>query len=157
MSEDDLETSRFRGGVKMMLITGTEHQGCRAALVKLGREVAEREFSFKPAVLSFCKNTPLEILGAFGKTNTTVGRGDGAWEGDLRISMVLNTLKSIEHPLEDVQHWKRQSPKVDHECILCSLSDPESLKQKGLLQGRFSGQVTLVSSSGMWTHAFIPS
>lgn len=44
---------------------------------------------------------------------------------------------------------------LDHECILCSLSDPESLKQKGLLQGGFSGQVTLASSSGMWTHAFI--
>lgn len=42
MSEDDLVTSGSRGGVKMMLITGTEHEGCRAGLVKFGREVGER-------------------------------------------------------------------------------------------------------------------
>lgn len=42
MSEDDLVTSSSRGGVKMMLITGTEHKGCKAGLLKFGREVGER-------------------------------------------------------------------------------------------------------------------
>lgn len=51
----------------MMLIAGTEHQGYRAGLAKLRREVGEREFSFKPAILSFCKNTPLDIQGHLGR------------------------------------------------------------------------------------------
>lgn len=79
MSEDDLVTSGSRGGVKMMLIPGTEQEGCRAGLVKFGREVGERNsLSRLLFFLSFCKNTPLGIPRAFGKTNTMVGRGDVA-------------------------------------------------------------------------------
>jgi len=67
--------------------------------------VKERGFSSEPAVLSFCTNTPLEMWGAFGRTNTVVGRegGVGAKDsGDLRLLTVLKNLESSERPQGDL-------------------------------------------------------
>lgn len=105
-----------------MLLTGAEHKGHGAGLVKLGWQVEGKWTLF----WACCFKLLLDV-DAFGKTNVVVRREVGARDGDsgdLRILVVLKTLELSKCPQVDLQGGRKWRPKIRSEHTLWVLLRP---------------------------------